>query len=129
MMWLWTAIAVCLSVAIIALAYGLYLSGQLQQLQTQHRDVLASIQSLQQELAVFNTAAVGVGQRLISAEKKLNISVAKQEQLEASSIDYQPYSQAVSSAELGADIDQLVERYGLPEAEASLMARIKNAKK
>ena len=72
---------------------------------------------------------MGVGQRLINVEKKLKLSIEKQLQMEMTNVDYLPYHQAASMAEDGADVEQLVERCGMPEAEANLLTLLKAASK
>ncbi len=88
-----------------------------------------SIARLKDELLTVNGAAIGVGQRLIAVEKKLKISLEKQNILGMGNVDTQPYDQAASMAEQGADIQQLVDQCGLLEAEASLLSLLKSSSK
>jgi hypothetical protein len=86
------------------------------------------IHALKRELAVVNSAAMGVGQRLINVDKQLKLSIEKQQQREMTNVDYLHYSQApIVSPEV--DADQLADRYGLPEAEADLLALLQTAAK
>lgn len=81
------------------------------------------IAALEAEISAVNGAAIGVGQRLIAVEKKLKLSIEHQRQkMDDSHVDIQPYDQAKTLAEQGADIQQLVDQCGLPEAEASLLS-------
>jgi hypothetical protein len=81
------------------------------------------IAALEAEIAAVNGAAIGVGQRLIAVEKKLKLSIEHQQQkVDDSHVGIQPYDQATTLAEQGADIQQLVDQCGLPEAEASLLS-------
>ena len=81
------------------------------------------IAALEAEISAVNGAAIGVGQRLIAVEKKLKLSIEHQQQkMDDSHVDIQPYDQATTLAEQGADIQQLVDQCGLPEAEASLLS-------
>jgi hypothetical protein len=76
------------------------------------------LMALQAELRTVNSAAMGVGQRLITVEKKLNAAIEKQQHLEVSGSNLLPMLSGPVSAE------QLVERYGFPEAEARLITRL-----
>ena len=122
MMLVWVALASCFLIAIIAVFYALQLNKRLQLSEQQSQE---AIKKLQHDLDVVNSAAMGVGQRLINAEKKLKAVIEKQ-QLNASGSDQLPYNLAASFAESGAETDQLVERYGLPEAEANLLSLLKS---
>ncbi len=84
------------------------------------------VAALREELSAVNGAAIGVGQRLIAVEKRLKLSI-KQQQMDVSNIDIQPYDQAATMAEQGADVQQLVDRCGLPEAEASLLSLLQSS--
>jgi hypothetical protein len=80
----------------------------------QHQQLIA----LRTELRAVNSAAMGVGQRLITVEKKLNAAIEKQQHLEVSGSNLLPTLSGPVSAE------QLVERYGFSEVEARLIARL-----
>ena len=80
----------------------------------QHQQLMA----LQAELSAVNSAAMGVGQRLITVEKKLNAAIEKQQHLEVSGSNLLPMLSGPVSAEL------LVERYGFSEMEARLITRL-----
>jgi len=86
------------------------------------------ITKLRHDLSVVNRASVGVGQHVISVEKKLATNIEKQQQLEMTHGDYLPYKQAFSLVENGADASQLVAQCGLSEAEASLLTLVSNTK-
>lgn len=90
----------------------------------QHQARLASHQQQQQllalraELRAVNSAAMGVGQRLIAVEKKLNAAIEKQQHLELNGSNLLPMVTGPVSAE------QLVERYGFSDVEARLISRL-----
>lgn len=90
----------------------------------QHQARLASHQQHQQllalraELRAVNSAAMGVGQRLIAVEKKLNAAIEKQQHLELNGSNLLPMVTGPVSAE------QLVERYGFSDVEARLISRL-----
>lgn len=122
MMLMWTAIVLlaCFSVAVSG--YALQNRKQLLDLQAQFTSTTASLRS---ELSAVNSGAIGVGQRLIAAEKRLNELFSKQQQW-LSDADAQPFRHAVNLVEGGAEPEQLAEQFGLTESEAQLMALMKN---
>ena len=103
---------VYLSLAIVVIATT---AGWIVLLYHQHQARLASHQQHQQlmglraELRAVSSAAMGVGQRLITVEKKLNAAIEKQQHLEFSGSNLLPMLSDPVSAE------QLVERL-LPRA-------------
>ena len=90
---LWVVLTVCVLTTLIALACALQLS---RRLVLSEAGTKQQLELLRRELAGVNNAAMGVGQRLISVEKKLKISMEKQQQLDLHHSDYLPYSQASS---------------------------------
>lgn len=81
------------------------------------------IQKLMREVAASSSGSVGMGQRLLAMEKRLQANAAKQSE----KIDYynddefQPYSQAAQMFKMGMDCDEVARRCGLSRAEASLL--------
>ena len=81
------------------------------------------IQKLMREVAASSSGSVGMGQRLLAMEKRLQASAAKS----AEKIDYynddefQSYSQAAQMFKMGMDCDEVARRCGLSRAEASLL--------
>ena len=81
------------------------------------------IQKLMREVAASSSGSVGMGQRLLAMEKRLQASAAKP----AEKIDYynddefQSYSQAAQMFKMGMDCDEVARRCGLSRAEASLL--------
>ena len=81
------------------------------------------IQKLTRDLAMSNSGSVGMGQRLLAMEKRLQ----EQPQKTDKKIDYyndedfQPYSQAAQLFKLGLDAEEVARRCGLSRAEASLI--------
>ncbi|WP_101760489.1 DUF2802 domain-containing protein [Oceanicoccus sp. KOV_DT_Chl] len=119
----WVALVGCFVIAISAVVYTQQLN-QRQQLSQQQSE--QTIKQLQHELDVVNRAAMGVGQRLIHTEKKLKKVTEKQQQFDMYNGETMPYNLTSSWAEGGDGVEQLVERYGMPEAEASLLSLLKN---
>ena len=112
------------SVLLLVLATGYYrLYRRLGAVEQEQR---RQVEKLRQELAAINSAAIGVGQRLIGLEKKLKTSLEQQDLRGPAEIAaVEPLQQAAYSAESGMTAQELVERYGLCEAEAKLMLLLK----
>lgn len=122
-MGIWISLAVVMTVAVVGWVYAWLNRRQLLLLQARVDQQLAA---LRQELGTVNSGAIGVGQRLISVEKKLNRAIDAQQQLTPrDDMDNQPFNYASSMAVKGADVQQLVERCGVSEAEAQLMTLVK----
>lgn len=119
---MWALVTVFAMMAVVAGVIMVRLARRLSQLEIHSN---AQHKRLSRELAVVNSAAMGVGQRLAMAENKLRLAIEKQQQLEGQQGDYLPYSQAASLVAEGAKAEQLIDRYGFSEAEASLLSRLK----
>lgn len=79
------------------------------------------IEKIRNELVAMNSAAIGVGQRLISAEKKLSAAIEQQERESE-----RGFEQVAGPGQSSLGSRELVERYGLSEAEADLLALLKS---
>lgn len=114
-------------IALIAMAgYTIHLGLRLKQLEQQAEQDTAN---LHHEIAAVNNAAMGVGQRLISVEKKHKTFVQNQQQMALTNFEFRPYDQVTGSAVNGLNADELVDRYGLPEAEADLLTLLQSTAK
>lgn len=76
---------------------------------------------LERELASVNSAAIGMGQRLIALEKRLLKAEPDGASLPADAGADFPYSQANQLLEHGLDVDEVARRCGLSRAEVSLL--------
>lgn len=81
------------------------------------------IQKLTRDLAVSNSGSVGMGQRLLAMEKRLQEEPQKSDQKidYYNDEDFQPYSQAAQLFKMGLDAEEVARRCGLSRAEASLI--------
>jgi hypothetical protein len=81
------------------------------------------IQKLMREVAASSSGSIGMGQRLLAMEKRLQTNVSKQpEKIDYYNDDeFQPYSQAAQMFKMGMDCDEVARRCGLSRAEASLL--------
>jgi len=82
------------------------------------------VQSLRNETHAMGSGSIGVGQRLLDVEKKLNHTMERQTDLEQKDIGSLPYNYAIRLVEMGATSDDLVENCGLARVEADLIALV-----
>lgn len=109
-----------LVISVLALAIALI---ALKQMGRQARETERIIQRLTREVAASSSGSVGMGQRLLAMEKRLQATADKK----AEKIDYynddefQAYSQAAQMFKMGMDAEEVARRCGLSRAEASLL--------
>jgi uncharacterized protein YoxC len=111
---------VCAVVSVFALAISLH---SLQRVRQQAGENEKLIQKLMREVAASSSGSVGMGQRLLAMEKRLQANANKQpEKIDYYNDDeFQPYSQAAQMFKMGMDCDEVARRCGLSRAEASLL--------
>jgi Flp pilus assembly protein TadB len=111
---------VCAAVSVLALVVA---SISLQRVRRQAGENEKLIQKLMREVAASSSGSVGMGQRLLAMEKRLQTSATKQpEKIDYYNDDeFQPYSQAAQMFKMGMDCDEVARRCGLSRAEASLL--------
>lgn len=119
-------LALCLIMSLAALVLALLALAQARrQMQASQR----VYERLGRELALANSGAMGMGQRLLSLERKLQ-EAAEQAGADAGQGDYDmPYSQAAGLFEAGVEPEEVARRCGLSRGEASLMAMMHLANK
>ena len=77
---------------------------------------------LAREVAASNTGSVGMGQRLLAMEKRLQAAPQTTKKIDYyNDEDFQPYSQAAQLFKMGLDCEEVARRCGLSRAEASLI--------
>ncbi|OPX56789.1 Protein of unknown function [Oceanospirillum multiglobuliferum] len=82
------------------------------------------VQTLRNETHAMGSGSIGVGQRLLEVEKKLNYTAEKQVELEQKDSGNIPYIYAIRLVEMGASADDLVDNCGLARVEADLLALV-----
>jgi anti-sigma factor ChrR (cupin superfamily) len=107
-------------ISILALGVALV---ALSRVNRQAADTEKLIQRLTREVAASSSGSVGMGQRLLAMEKRLQASAEKKpEKIDYYNDDeFQPYSQAAQMFKMGMDAEEVARRCGLSRAEASLL--------
>jgi len=118
---IYLALAACALVSLVALVLSVVAlrasHRQLDQLRGRHR-------RLESELAVVNSAAIGMGNRLLSMEKRVQESGAGSttgSSTESAPGQELPYTQARQLFQMGMEVEEVAQRCGLSRAEASLL--------
>lgn len=73
------------------------------------------------DLAAFEKAAMGAGERLMRMEQQVRRLVERQDQVEMYSSNSRPYSQAIQLVQRGASVEELISTCGLTRGEAELI--------
>ncbi|HOY24661.1 MAG TPA: DUF2802 domain-containing protein [Cellvibrio sp.] len=108
-----------LFVGVVALILA-FKSLQVARAQQAHTEKL--IQKLTRDLAMSNSGTLGMGQRLLAMEKRLQEPKTSDKKIDYyNDEDFQPYSQAAQLFKLGLDAEEVARRCGLSRAEASLI--------
>ncbi len=108
-----------LLVGVVALILA-FKSLQVARAQQAHTEKL--IQKLTRDLAMSNSGTLGMGQRLLAMEKRLQEPQTPDKKIDYyNDEDFQPYSQAAQLFKLGLDAEEVARRCGLSRAEASLI--------
>lgn len=112
-------------VAVLVAVYGLMQVLTLRRLLERNKhETQMLVQSLRNETHAMGSGSIGVGQRLLEVEKKLNLAMERQADLEQKDTGSLPYNYAIRLVEMGASSDDLVENCGLARVEADLIALV-----
>lgn len=112
-------LVVSLFIGLIALVFA-FVSWQRTRQQSVETEKL--IHKLMRDVAASSSGSVGMGQRLLAMEKRLQADAKKSEKIDYYNDDeFQPYSQAAQMFKMGMDCDEVARRCGLSRAEASLL--------
>lgn len=112
-------IFVLVAVACMAAGICLYVLVRVKRQERQHQ---ALINVLRNEIRSMTNGSIGMGKRLMAIERKLDITVEKQQELENRDPGALAYNQAAKLMEMGASVDDLVRNCGIGRPEAELMA-------
>lgn len=82
------------------------------------------VKALRNETHAMGSGAIGVGQRLVEVEKRLNSTVERQMEFEQRDPGSLPYAYAVRLVEMGATAEDLINDCGLARVEAELITLV-----
>lgn len=113
--------AAVFGVAVLALLLAV---SALRQVTRAKHQTQQQLKKLERELALLQSGAVGMGQRILAMESQKNTRT------DSSSNDarLKPYSEATHLLSLGVDRDEVANRCGLSRAEASLLDALRTKK-
>ncbi|MDX1693548.1 MAG: DUF2802 domain-containing protein [Ketobacteraceae bacterium] len=80
-----------------------------------------SIDGLAQQFSVLNKGTLGMGKRLMTAEKRLNQTMERQDSLENRESEQLSFKQAARLFERGLEMDNVIEKVGITRSEAKLV--------
>ena len=113
------AVSACLAVAMLVSRRRQ--ARQLQQQQQANAQLQQQIETLSQQLAVLNKGTLGMGRRLMTAEKRLNQTMERQDSLENRESEQVSFRQAARLFERGLEMDNVIEKVGITRSEAKLV--------
>src|SRR5690606_4972166 len=114
-----------LILSLVALAVASY---SLIRLRRQAEATEKLYQRMLRDISIANTGSVGIGQRLLAMEKRLQSEAQKPTQAAyANDEEFQPYAEAAQLFKMGLGSEEVARRCGLSRAEASLMEMMQKA--
>jgi hypothetical protein len=122
-MWMWLALLAVASFSVMVSGYALVNRKQLRELESRYSQQLAQ---MQRDLQTANSVAVGMGQRLLALEKRVDSSAGQGDKSIAVELD--ALDMACKDVASGSDPRALALRYGLSESEAKLLAMMQQHK-
>lgn len=117
--YLWIALLVMAVLCLASISITLFIWYRIRR-QEKRYHVLINV--LRNEIQGITGGSIGMGKRLMTVEKKLNIAVEKQHELENRDPGVLAYNQAARLMEMGAGVEDLVRSCGIGRPEAELMA-------
>lgn len=94
------------------------------QLKSARQETYLLVKALRNEANAMGSGAIGVGQRLVEVEKRLNSTMERQMEIEQRDPGSIPYAYAVRLVEMGATTEELINNCGLARVEAELITLI-----
>lgn len=82
------------------------------------------VKALRNEAHAVGSGSIGVGQRLVEVEKRLNSTMERQMEIEQRDPGSLPYAYAVRLVEMGATAEDLINNCGLAKVEAELITLV-----
>ncbi|SFX22667.1 DUF2802 domain-containing protein [Marinospirillum alkaliphilum] len=124
----WWLQLLALAVALLGLMMSLVCFKHIRQLRSRLTDARNEtyllVKALRNETHAMGSGAIGVGQRLVEVEKRLNNTVERQMEIEQRDPGSLPYAYAVRLVEMGATTEDLINNCGLARVEAELITLV-----
>ena len=121
-----------LGLSLLALVLALYgiLGHSRRQRESEARmeTLQGQLESLRKQMMELHTGAIGMGQRLQSAEGAMQKIQDSQQELTLQDPERRLYSRAAKMVELGADLDEVMSECELPQAEAELLISLRKGR-
>lgn len=118
------ALLVALIAGVSALLMRRHMQHLNQRLDESKKEMHLLVKALRNETHAMGSGAIGVGQRLVEVEKRLNSTVERQMEIEQKDPGRLPYAYAVRLVEMGATAEDLIQNCGLARVEAELIALV-----
>ena len=121
-----------LGLSLLALVLALYgISGhrrRQRESEARMETLQGQLESLRKQMMELHTGAIGMGQRLQSAEGAMQKIQDSQQELTLQDPERRLYSRAAKMVELGADLDEVMSECELPQAEAELLISLRKGR-
>ena len=115
--------------ALVLALYGVISSRRGQRESEARMETLqGQLESLRKQMMELHTGAIGMGQRLQSAEGAMQKIQDSQQELTLQDPERRLYSRAAKMVELGADLDEVMSECELPQAEAELLISLRKGR-
>ena len=116
------AVSACLAIALLVTDRRFR---QAQRVSDERATVLQQrLDALSQQLDMLNKGTLGMGRRLMTAEKRLNQTMERQDNLENRESEQVSFKQAAKLFERGVEMDNVIEKVGITRTEAKLLDMI-----
>ncbi len=115
------SVALTIGVVISLIAVNKRLARELRLQHEQSLRLASEIQALNQQLALINKGTLGMGKRLMTAEKRLNQTMERQDAMENTDSEQISFKQAAKLFERGLEMDNVIEKVGITRSEAKLL--------
>lgn len=116
---LWPLVWVIASIAGLSFILAVWACVRLVQQRRQFHELMRLLRG---ELDVMSHSSIGVGQRLVEVEKRLNSTMEKQQRMEGRESGGAAITQAAKLMEMGASVDDIMSSCHIGRPEAELIA-------
>ena len=115
---------VTLIITVVVFAACLVLAVKMNRFRRELNEAQRRIESLQNDMRALYTGAAGMGNHLARIESRIHNLSDRQEKLDDKDVVGQSFNEAITLAQRGVNVDELMKRCGLTREEAELMVRL-----